>query len=178
MLGLLFLVVMVYTGPAADPPQRLTPEQRKELERQATELSNAVVQHYQRGELGLALDKARQAMPIREQLYPESEFPQGHPDLASSLHDLGTLLREQGAYGEARGYSQRAVAMRQALYPGERYPQGHPDLAESLSQLGAVLHEQGAYGEARGISSGRWRCAKPSTPGRSIPRATPLWPLP
>ena len=60
MLGLLFLVVMVYTGPAADPPQRLTPEQRKELERQATELSNAVVQHYQRGELGLALDKARQ----------------------------------------------------------------------------------------------------------------------
>ena len=37
-------------------------------------------------------------------LYPKERYPQGHPDLAVSLDDLGGLLQAQGAYGEALGY--------------------------------------------------------------------------
>ena len=85
-----------------------------------------------------------------EALYPKDRYPQGHPDLATSLNNLGTLLQAQGAYGEARGYYERALAMQQALYPKDRYPHGHPELATSLNNLGALLQAQGSYGEARG----------------------------
>ena len=38
---------------------------------------------------------------------PDGRYPQGHPDLAQSLAELGHLLQAQGAYGEARGYFKR-----------------------------------------------------------------------
>ena len=91
---------------------------------------------------------------MNEALYPKERYPQGHPDLALSLNNLGDLLRAQGAYGEARAYHERALAMYQALYPTEPYPQGHPDLATSLNNLGWLLQAQGDYSKARAISSG------------------------
>jgi CHAT domain-containing protein/tetratricopeptide (TPR) repeat protein len=87
---------------------------------------------------------------MREALYPKERYPQGHPLLASSLNNLGSLLRAQGDYGGARGYYQRALEMGQALYPKERYPQSHPDLVTSLNNLGLLLKLQGDYGGARG----------------------------
>ena len=91
-------------------------------------------------------------------LYPKERYPQGHPDLATSLNNLGLLLQAQGDYGEARAYLQRALAMHQALYPKERYPQGHPDLATSLNNLGVLLQAQGRLRRGAGVStSGRWR---------------------
>ncbi len=83
-------------------------------------------------------------------LYPTERYPEGHPDLAHSLNNLGVVSREQGAYREALGYFERALAMNQVRYTTERYPHGHPDLAYSLNNLGALLQIQGAYGEARG----------------------------
>ncbi len=71
--------------------------------------------------------------------YPTDRYPQGHPDLATSLNNLGALLEAQGSYGEARVYYERALAMRELLYPKDRYPQGHPDLATSLNNLGDLL---------------------------------------
>jgi hypothetical protein len=59
VLGSLFLVVLVAAGCGDDPPPRLTPAQRKELERQAGELFNAGIQLHQRGEVGLALEKTK-----------------------------------------------------------------------------------------------------------------------
>jgi tetratricopeptide (TPR) repeat protein len=79
----------------------------------------------------------------------QARYPQGHPDLASSLNNLGTLLQAQGAYGDAREYYQRALAMNEALYPQARYPQGHPQLATSLDNLGGLLQAQGDYGRSR-----------------------------
>ncbi len=40
-----------------------------------------------------------------ESQYPKDRYPQGHPDLATSLNNLGGLLEAQGSYGEARGTS-------------------------------------------------------------------------
>src|SRR5262249_36270905 len=42
-------------------------------------------------------------------------YPLGHGDLASSLHNLGTLLQEQGEHGEARAYLRRALTTYQRL---------------------------------------------------------------
>src|SRR5207248_1247242 len=117
VLRLGFLVILAPTGLASDPPERLTAEQRNELERQARELHNAGFPLYQRGQFGPALEKAGQALRIRERLYPKPEFPQGHSELAESLNAMGLLLQAQGLYGEARVHFQRALAMRQALYP-------------------------------------------------------------
>ncbi len=113
---------------------------------------------------------------MRQALYPQDRYPNGHPDLAMSLNNLGTLLQAQGDHGGARAYHERALAMRQALYPQDRYPNGHPNLAASLNDLGELLKAQGDYGGARGYLERRWRCARPSTPRIATPMATPTWP--
>ncbi len=87
---------------------------------------------------------------MAQALYPRDRYPQGHPDLATHLTNLGVLLQKQGSCRESRGGWQTWLEMTQALYPRERYPQGHPDLALGLNNLGALLQEQGDYGEARG----------------------------
>jgi CHAT domain-containing protein/Tfp pilus assembly protein PilF len=86
---------------------------------------------------------------MNQALYPKAKYPQGHPDLARNLHNLGALLRDQGEYGRARDYYERALAMSEDLYPKAQYPQGHPDLAISLNNLGHLLQNQGEYGRAR-----------------------------
>jgi CHAT domain-containing protein/tetratricopeptide (TPR) repeat protein len=152
-VAVMTLLLIGLNSPAAraqNPPERLTAEQRKELERQAGELNNSAFQCYRRWGIAPALEKTNQALQIRERLYPKSKYPDGHPKLAESLNAMGFLLRVQGAYAEARGYFERALAMNQALYPKERYPQGHTELAQILNNLGTLLQDQGAYGEARG----------------------------
>src|SRR5262249_49631545 len=132
-------------GRADDPPERLTPQQRQELERQAGELSNAGHRAYESGDLTTAVEQIRKSVQLFERLYPKTDYPQGHADLAASLNNLGLLLKWQGDYGGARGYYERALAMRQALYPEDRYPRGHPDLATSLNNLGLLLEARGDY---------------------------------
>ena len=95
---------------------------------------------------------------MRQALYPKERYPQGHPDLADSLNNLGSLLRPRGPTAR-RGATERALAMSQALYPKERYPQGHPDLATSLNNLGSLAPRPRAdLRRGAGLStSGRWR---------------------
>jgi tetratricopeptide (TPR) repeat protein/CHAT domain-containing protein len=134
---------------AAEPPEPLTAEQRKEQARQLGELNKSGFQLHQRGENGPGLETMRQALKIGERLYPNIDYPDGHPNLANSLNAMGVLLQAQGAYGEARGYYQRALAMYEALYSRQQYPQGRPELATTRNNLGTLLQAQGAFGEAR-----------------------------
>ncbi len=172
-VGLLLLNGIASPGRADDPPQPLTPEQRQELAKQAIESYQAGFQLYQRGEVGLAIDRTREALQIHERLYPRSEFPQGHPDLANNLNNLGALLQAQGVSGEARGYYERALAMRQALYPKEQHPRGHPDLANSLNNLGSLLQNQGGSGEARGYYERALAMRHALYPKEQYPRGHP-----
>jgi CHAT domain-containing protein len=81
-------------------------------------------------------------------LYPPERFPQGHPELARSLHNLGSLLQARGEYIQAEPFYRDALAMRQKLYPPKRFPQGHPELARSLNSLGSLFHSRGEYAQA------------------------------
>jgi tetratricopeptide (TPR) repeat protein len=95
-----------------------------------------------------ALPYHEQALAMREKLYPPEKYPQGHPDLAQSLNNLGALLRAQGEYAKALPYLEQALAMYERLYPKDKYPYGHPDLAGSLDNLGILLRAQGEYAKA------------------------------
>ncbi len=114
----------------------------------ATNLNNLGVLLRSMGELKKAEPNYRQALEMRQRLYPKERFPQGHPELAQSLSNLGALLWALGESFEAEPPLRQAVAMRQRLYPKERFPQGHPELAHSLNNLASVLQAQGELGQA------------------------------
>jgi len=86
-----------------------------------------------------ALPYSKRALAIREKaLGPD------HPDTATSLNNLGVLLRAMGNLAEARPYYERALAINEkALGPD------HPDTATSLNNLGYLLQAMGNLAEAR-----------------------------
>src|SRR5262245_16003719 len=99
MLGLvvLGLLTVAARSSAADPPgKELTAEEERRLTEEARKLNDEVVSLYQRGQLPAALQKAQQALAMRQRLYPKEKYPDGHPHLAISLNDLGALLQGMG----------------------------------------------------------------------------------
>ena len=57
------------------------------------------------GDYGEAQGYHERALAMNEALYPKDRYPQGHPDLAPSLNNLGALLQAQGDYGGRGGIS-------------------------------------------------------------------------
>ncbi len=90
----------------------------------------------------------RKALELNEARYSKERYPNGHPELARTLNNLGAVLQAESEYRQALGYHQRALAMFQALYPKERYPQGHPELARTLNNLGAVSQAEAKNNQA------------------------------
>jgi len=85
---------------------------------------------------------------MRRRLYPADKYPDGYPDLATSLNNLGFLLKARGEYDEAERFYREALAMDRKLYPADKYPGGYPDLAGILSNVGLLLEARGEYGKA------------------------------
>jgi CHAT domain-containing protein len=125
---------------ADDPPTELTPEQRKELEAQRKELTDALVQSYQADRLPEAAEAGKKALEIARRLYAK----QDHPVLAASLNNLAGVLWAQGKYADAETLYREALEMKRRLYP----KQDHPALAISLNNLGGVLWRQRKYAKA------------------------------
>ncbi len=107
---------------------------------------------YNRGEYGEAEPYYRGALDMRRKLYPPEKYPDGHPQLAASLKNLGGLLDDRGEYGKAERYYRDALDMYKRLYPPEKYPDGHSDLARSLINLGSLLAKRGEYDKAEPFS--------------------------
>jgi CHAT domain-containing protein len=114
-------------------------EDRGTLEAKAAGLTEKAVELYRHGRVGAAVPVAEQALALRRRLYSPTRFPDGHPELAATIDDLGTFLRATGDLGKAESCYREALQMRQKLYPLARYPQGHLDLATSLNNVGLVL---------------------------------------
>ena len=107
------------------------------------------------------------------QLYPTEHYPQGHPDLATSLNNLGGLLKSRGEYAAAEPFYRDALAMRRQLYPKEHYPQGHPDLAQSLNNLGGLLQARGESAAAEPLLPRRPGHAPAALPPERYPQGHP-----
>ena len=145
-----WLVALALPLPAqAQAPTEKQPEwtaEEKERVQEAAKLNAEGVRLSGLGKKREAAEKLEQALAMRQKLYPVARFPDGHPDLAQSLSDLGSVLQSLGEPARARSYQEQALAMRQKLYPAGHFPDGHPDLAGSLDGLGSVLHAPGAAG--------------------------------
>src|SRR4051812_23541948 len=103
MTRLMTLVLYVLTcapvcAPASadDPPKKLTPEERKGLEAKWHDLVTAETKASAAGKRSEATRASEDALEVARLLYPKSEFPDGHPDLARSLNNLGVLYQIQG----------------------------------------------------------------------------------
>lgn len=87
---------------------------------------------------GEALALTQQALSIREHVLVSP-----HPDVASSLNNVGYIYNELGRHKEALTVYQQALAIReQTLEPT------HPDRTESLNNLAEVYRNLGRYAEA------------------------------
>src|SRR5262245_12961193 len=73
-------------------PQDPQPRQPKPVQT-PTELNRLVANLHQQGKTTEAVALARRALALGQQLYPKETHPQGHPDLAVSLNNLGFVLR-------------------------------------------------------------------------------------
>lgn len=66
-----------------------------------------------------------------------------HPDIATSLNNLGEILRITGEYERAKQYFEQALVVQESLYG-----QKHPSVATTLSNLGLTLEKIGQYRKA------------------------------
>jgi hypothetical protein len=64
-----------------------------------------------------------ESLAMWRKLYPAERYPQGHPDLARSLENLGHLVEARGRLGRAQLLYREALAMNQAGFRqvGELY---------------------------------------------------------
>ena len=88
------------------------------------------------------------ARALYEQALRRTEAERGpdHPDIAAILHELGGVLKAQGALGEAQQVWERCLAMREAALGPE-----HSDVAKTLNNLAALLFARGDLVAAEGM---------------------------
>ena len=102
---------------------------------EANALNRRVVALLRGGHYNETILLAQEALRIREEVLGSE-----HPDVATSLNNLASLLRSQARYAEAEPLYRRALAIQeQALGPD------HPDTAGSLNNLSSLLYVQGNY---------------------------------
>jgi hypothetical protein len=105
---------------------RMTVDQRRRLA-EADQFQRSLLEFHRQGSDKEAVPLARRVVAIRTEMLGER-----HPDYATSLNNLATLLQEQGNLGAARPLFERALALREEVL-GER----HPDLLSGLVWAGA-----------------------------------------
>ena len=94
------------------------------------------------GEYTNAVAMHEKALRIRKKLHGNQ-----HPDVAKSLHDLGTILNRQGHWPEAEIVARDALLLRKKLL-------GHEDVlvAQSLILLAGMLRAEFKFAQAEALS--------------------------
>ncbi|WP_161967278.1 CHAT domain-containing protein [Fimbriiglobus ruber] len=135
----LLCTLVVVPATADDPPKKLTPEERKELQVKVLSARIAVLVEYQQGKLSEATRASENAVELERRLYNKAEFPDGHVNLAVSLNTLGFLCHTQGRTAEAEPLLKDALDMSRRLFKNK----DHQSVTMSLNNLGWLYHTQG-----------------------------------
>jgi len=90
-------------------------------------------------EYGGAREAYERALTIDERV-----FGPDHPEVATDVNNLGSVLQALGDLAGAREAYERALAIREQVL-GEN----HPDTATTLNNLGSLLRTEGDYAQAR-----------------------------
>jgi tetratricopeptide (TPR) repeat protein len=149
------------------------PTERERQAQTAGELNDRALALYRGGKRDEATALLRQALTLRQQLFPQRRYPHGHRDLATSLNNLAAVLQDAGQYAEAGAYHEQALAMRRLLYAAPHYPQGHGELAMSLNNLGVLRQAAGQYEVARGYYDEALAMMQKLYPEAQYPRGHP-----
>ena len=95
---------------------------------------------YSHGEARQAVSFYERALAIYEQVYQETP---NHPDIASTLNNLGEAWRALGDTRKALSFLERTLAIYEQVHAEDP---NHPDIASTLNDLGIAW---GALGDAR-----------------------------
>src|SRR5262249_1372744 len=129
-----------------------------------------------------ATEAARQALDLCRRLFTKEHYPDGHPDLATSLNNLGAVLRSRGDYARAEPLHRDALAMHRQLYPPGRSldrPPPPPAPPRRPARRPTWAYRRGGGASPRGPRrrpARPWPCAGSSSRRNATPRATPTWP--
>ncbi len=107
--------------------------------KRARELNAEVHRLLNEGRYREGIPKGREALAIREQALGPN-----HPDVATSLNNLGWLLMENGDYAEARPLLEWALLIREQVFGPN-----HLEVAGTLNLFGHLLYLSGDYSAAR-----------------------------
>jgi Tfp pilus assembly protein PilF len=83
---------------------------------------------------GTARELLQRALAIEEAVYGLE-----HPEVASTLGNLGSVQQQLGEFEAARASQQRALAIFEAVFGPE-----HPEVARTLTNLGIVQEQLGS----------------------------------
>ncbi|MBP0022607.1 MAG: tetratricopeptide repeat protein [Roseofilum sp. SID2] len=122
----------------AQRPVEKISSREEALLNEAKQLVQQVVELYRQGKYAEAVPLAEEALKIRQLVLGEQ-----HPNVASSLNDLGLLYLSMGRYEDALPLFQQALQMRQSLLGKQ-----HRQVAISLNNLALLYREMGRYEEA------------------------------
>lgn len=106
-------------------------------------------------------------------LHPEKSEPNGHPEIADTLNNMGVALMRQGKYEAAEDWHRQALAMRRRLYPKSQFPLGHIKIAKSLAELSSTFQLRGRTVEAAMCRKAAVEMASRLKTGQAIPRGRP-----
>lgn len=105
---------------------------------EARTLRRSAAEQFQAGRIRDAAQLARRALDLHAK-----ELPEGHPEVAQSLYDLGYYLQALGQLTEAEPFLLRSLEAREKASPIRAQ-----DLAQSVSGLGVLRQVQGRLTEA------------------------------
>lgn len=103
--------------------------------------SNEAALRRLRGEHDEAIRLHEQALELRERILGPA-----HPDVATSLSNLGLVWSDKGDLAKARELHERALAIRERTLGPH-----HPHVASSLDNVGGVARAMGEYETARAL---------------------------
>src|SRR4051794_39011666 len=113
MLALCVSVSALLAVPAAAPPQpeKLTEEEKRTLEKRWEALKVIGDKAYGEGKRAEAAKAWEEALAVARRLYPRTEFPEGHPKLATSVNNLASLYKAQGKLRAAEPLYKEGLAL-------------------------------------------------------------------
>ena len=101
-------------------------------------LNQEFIELYETAQYDRAAIVAKKALEVAEK-----NVGPYHPDVATSLNNLGLLYDTQGQYAQAEPLYKRALAIRE-----KELGPDHPDVATSLNNLAALYRTEGQYVQA------------------------------
>src|SRR5262245_53716850 len=118
LMPFVFGVLVCVPAAAADPPKKLTAEERKELETKLKEANTIMLKAYQGGKPDEAVKACEEGLKVARLLYSKAEYPDGHAILALILNNLANLYSAQGRLGDAEPLYKDALEMYKRLLKG------------------------------------------------------------